>query len=106
MEEKWPDGCIPTRSDCILKLNLLFCNVLVDVPVLYETAMVTRKAAQSNRFIQYLQWVVVKPKIQPEMQNFWFFGECECREQVCPVVSSTDSRPQFLLFVLFNAIKL
>ena len=32
--EKWPGGGIPMCSDCILLSSLLFCNVLVDVPVL------------------------------------------------------------------------
>ena len=31
--EKWLGGCIPTWSDCILQLSLLFSNVLVDVLV-------------------------------------------------------------------------
>ena len=31
--EKLTGGCIPTCSDCILQLNPLFFNVIVDVPV-------------------------------------------------------------------------
>ena len=32
--EKWSGVCIPTWSGCILQLSLMFCSVLLDVPVL------------------------------------------------------------------------
>ena len=94
--EKWPGGCIPTCSDCILLLNLLFCNVLVDVPVLVALALYCRCCDRREGLVTN-----ICPALENEAVKIQYGG----LEQVYGLMLANGIIPKFLrsLCLFFNS---